>query len=1060
MDPVTCRICGFKKPAKTEDDAYLKSQKEKSGPPRDRFNRLFNKADSVVAYLLGYKTVSGVNEPQLDMYSGVTGYHIRTIPGKRWTNPVLVGAGGGYLAIVDRCDTYDVIRITDEYCGLDEGDFNEYGLPKDSIDLEHIEDMAQVITPTGSHVTGLTILPRGVLIANLDTSAPSFIKADVWAILDGKTQPGYAGVQIIEEPFDTLGPLTGAPARFDLTISDEMHYFVGMIDGGVGNRGIVIANLLNGLPYGYVGLPDEYTPLAVTQGQGIVHVLVQETATKVKGTSVGTKVLRLPIVEGSFMFTLGGGAANYLPDGQDYAVSHTYPIKDSPSEKTDISGDIEGARRINFNFAPDMLGTEITAGMVETRLLTDGKTSQELAPRTQSYKDLAHTTYGDGRHIDVTMISIPEGINVYDLESFANVLVEGSFKLDKDGEIDTGVQFFTAFHSSHYDYLSDGGWMYGCSVGDDPGLTNNGLIPLDIAIDNLINPGSLKDPPDLTPVLVDNLTGKILYRDPKPGVGTTYDGQFASAALATSNKIIRTGCSDLGDNAATILDGISRPGLRSRANDSFDGDLDFDKPCEYYDRHVAPRVRFADVTLAQNSWTRRESDGVTLLADWSNQTDPVSTSKTSIDVPWPHNGTDDSTPKFETSVGGGYWFLDLIKERTTKADELRLDIQELVDTLATIPVTNTGALETLNTQITEKKAELASIDESDSEQNPIMFKTPRTVLKQVHKIEPRVPQTIDPVTGLTNITAIDPVVGSLPLTPWTDVPVRVIGAEVDDTKQSGIVVDPGIRSWIGITIRANYWGVYTDGVAAYVHDETYENGLGLNVGKAPGWDNLALDNAYDNPFRIYPASSYEAGFTASEGAYGLFKVTIKANGRPIKEICTKVSYLEQLDQAPIDIADILAGDMNYTAAIDNGLARGYAYFSSELVETVTIKVQLINYARGVYRYGMKTVDLHTGGTWERGCPQYDPGWFEGNNCEALGCGNVGCASFIFSGNKLYADDPVLDETHQLIWEGEATYTFDGSEREDYAVGRYLECFFNFDLMAPISGYKVDIRSNH
>jgi hypothetical protein len=1146
-DYVLCEICGWEKPAETPKDVSVKHNDDarEVGGLVDQFGRVYNQVDASVVYVLGYKTVAGVKKKQLDMYSGLTGYHIRTIPDRRWRNPALVGAGNSYLAIVDRFQDCDVIRITDQYCGLKEENFDNNGVVKDEINLEEIEDLARVTTPSGSQVVGLTILPRGVLIANIvdEQQAPRFLKVDVTSLVSGVTQPGFNGIEDVGEPFDTLGPLKGSPGRFDMAIGENMFYFVGLIDGGEGQRGIAITHLMTGEVRGFVGLPDEYVPLAVAHGQGNIHVLVQEKdapPTKAGEVPVGTKVLRLPFLYGNYMLTGGSENSDYVLEPQDFAVTHSYATQDGQSEASSIAGAIEAARRINTDYDEELMGPEVTDDMVDTRPVEE-TTAQVIAPRTQVEEDCSQSTYADAREIPVTVVTIPEGINIYDIEGFGNVLVEGSFEKDEE-ELDNTKPFFRAFHGSHYDYLSDGGWMFGCVqevdkedeygnpiIGDDGEpetefksvLSNSGITPMSMAVDNIVNPGKLKIAPDLTPILIDKDSGKILYRSPKVGEYREYAGQYASLKLAETNLLKRSPCSDEADKLATNLDGIDRTGsLRVPVRDTehpvdmpgfapdiypletFYNELDYDESCELYERRIMPSASHAEVQLTQKTWTQREEAQIfdigspPYLPEWRQaRTNPIAVEKSSDhgETFWSGGGLE--PVKFTASGGGGYWFLNLMKERTRLADELRLDIQDIRDEIETLnkeketledekssdptPAddrmaeieTRINAIEsTVESNENQIEAINNSIDEMDLdsyEDNPVQFRTPRNILNKIHKIEARMPQEIDPVTGDSNITEMVPEPADTEV--WGVCPVRFKGKdpvteeEIEETKDCGIVVDPGIRSWVGIDILCNYWGVFVDGADGYTHPETSENGLGICLGTNPRLHHFDVN---DNPFGRFPGYIYEAGYMCSpwgDGAWGAWEVTIKVNGRPIKEVCTRTTFLEQIyEQAPSELMEALYYDMMMNMdSEDNGFHRGHAYFTDELVEEVTINVKLINYATMVFRYGFTTVEIYH--DWSFNCPGYDPGYWAGNDCEGMACGNVTCTSLNFGAkNKLYASDPVIPLTKQLVWEGEATYSFpetDPLSEKGQTAGRFIDCYFAMDLMCPIPGFKVDIRSS-
>lgn len=1053
-DFVLCEICGWNLPEESEKDSHVKHGEDTNEPGEltDRLGRVYNKAEATVVYILGYNKL---NEKQLDMYSGLTGYHVRTVPARRWSNPVMLGAGAGYLGIVDRFANCDVIRITNEFCGLGLNDFDSNGSVKNNVALEQVEDLARVTTPAGSHVAGLTILPRGILIANIvdAENKPKFIKVDVESLITGITQVGFNGIETLSEPFDAFGSLKGKPGRFNMAINEGMFYFVGLIEGGIGKRGITITNFINGEVHGFVGLPDDYTPITVAHGNGNIHVLVTDGTT--------SKVLRLPFVRGNYMFTSGSEGTDYVLEPQNLPVTHTYQTRDDING-ADTADAIEGARLINSGNDDKVIGTEVPSGSVETRLI-ESTTMQDLAPRSQKVEDHEQSTYSDNRVLPVQVVDIPNDINLYDIEGFGNALVECSFET-ADGALDPTKPLFRVFHGSHYDYLSDGGWKYGCVSEGTTLLATNGLTPIAMAVDNLIYSGRLKNSPDLSPILIDYLTGKIMYRYPKVTGYQTYAGSFASMKVTENNKLKRSVCSDRADEIATALDGIQRPGVKKPVRgpivnddvlpvEEFNNTLELDEPCELYTRRIVPGADFGEVQLIHSSWSQRESAlsslNPALLPEWrTGQINPIVVSKSSEDGEtfWP--GGNPTGPKFIASATGGFWFLDLLKQQTRLADEMRQDIQELID-----------QNQDNENQIAAINNNLANMDESSYEDNPIQFKTPRNILKKVFKVEPRMAQEIDPITGTTNIKSIVPSPGTL----WDVCPVTFESTEGTlEAKNCGIVVDPGIRSWIGIDIKCNYWGYFVNGADVYTNEEARENGLGINIGSN---DALHHYDPANNPYNKFPGHTYEAGYRCSnwgDGAWGAWEVTIFVNGEPINKICTQATFLEQIENlAPEEIRDALFYDMTFPNVVpDNGFHKGKVYFTDKVVEEVTINVKLINYAASVFRYGFSTVQIEH--AWRIECPGRDPGYWAGNDCIAIACGNVTCGSTMFGNDhKLKSDDPTIPLTKQLIWEGEATYRFDQDpfEERGLAAGRFMDCYFDFDLMSTIPSYRVDISES-
>lgn len=1159
-DQIVCEICGFakSKPQEPQTQAVRRPEEESDEQLRDDFQRAYHKADAAVVYILGYKTEDGITRKQVDVFGAINGFHLRSMPDRRWNNPVLVGAGSNYVAVVDRFKDVDVIRITDPLFGLDTNNYDDLGMPKEEIDLEHVEDIARVTAPSGSRVTGVTILPRGILVANItkNDGVPRYVKVDVDALLNGRSQPGFNGIDTLADPFNTFGDMVAAPAPYDIALGPRMYLFATIVSNGAEKHGIALVDIMQGTVQAYVGLPGKYKPLSLAHGQGVIHVLVQ-TGSAPQGSSehdppFGNKVLRIPVVYGNYMLSGGKENDSMVLEPQDFDVKQTYQSKDAAGQTIQLPAYLEGARQLNSNYDDEVTGPTINPDDVRPAGIDKGS-SQVIAPRTQETDDdAAMPTYSDGRSVPVRVITLPSNRRVFSLGAISNTLLEAGYEPEIENNAATGKpnnlkSYFYAMHNSHYDYLADGGFIYGCTkqvpktdgngnpVEDEQGnpvmelktsvLLGNDYVPMAMGYDNIVASGDLRSLPDMGVLLVDNVTNRVIYRYPKNLGVQVYSGEYASVKHAESNQMKRSSCSDDADALAAKMDGIKRPVAEGAAREAerdpkpihiaghtddfypvaeYGNDREYDEPFELLDRRIAPGKKQALIQLDNRRWSMRENDPFALfkpalLPEWRNglifsMKNPCTVDKSSDkgETFWPKGSSSTLDPKFTASAAAGFWFLNLRKERTRMKDELQLDIQDLLDEIEALQ-TQREALETQiqsadETTRKELQAQIKQIENDiqsrqnqieakqqrisemgdDYESNPILFKTPRNIMKTIYKMDYHAGQEIDVRDGASSIKRVTPIIDKAKV--WEPCKIEVVTLdeakqdEVKKTCQGGIIVDPGIRSWIGLDILCNYWGVVTDGVANYAHDETLENGLGRCLGASPY---LHGYNPRDNPFGRFPGNEYEAGYTCStrgDGAIGQFEVLVLFNGKPAKEIATQVTYLEQIMHlAPEEIQDKLFYDMMIrNVGIENGFHKGKVYYSDEIITEVTIRVRLINYAHDVFRYGFNTVEIYH--NWWPNCPGYDPGYWAGNDCEGMACGNVQCTSMMFGGNhKLRADDPVYPLTKQLVWEGEAVYTIeDGANpflAKNQQVGYFMDCYFDFDLMAPMNAYRVDISQN-
>lgn len=1022
MNSALCQICNFKEvPKTTQKNAYVKNQMQgREDVITDEFGRSYTMADASVLYCLSSKVdTGGVDRKQLDMYSGLTGYHIRTVPGKRWHNPVLIGAGSGMLAVVDRYAEYDMIRVTDSKCGLKTEDFDDYDVVKDSVDLDNIEDISQISLPKGRKVVGLTILPRGILVANIS----------------GGSRIEYAIGLSTSTPLIAASQGIGHPSNFSERIGPNMQDSLYLTEDGIKVHSVKMEGTLAACP-----LPTGYTSSSIAHGRGIANVLAGKT------------ILRLPYNADNYLFTNGNDSIGTVISPSEKTLKKTYELEDFDDSKSldAIAASINDARSINSSQDPALMAP-VAASDLKVRKFPDNTTRQGIASRKQ--RSVIVKTTGPTLTIDV--IDIDKDDDVIQITGVGNMLAEAVKTTDVSKPI------FRLFYSNTYNMFSDAGWTYGYEPedGSAPVMTTNGTTPICGAMDTLVELGRLKML-DIAVVLVDTKTQEVLYRDPKPGTWRVYAGSYASAKVDKKPETVAAMI-----ETATTLDGLDRTGdvlvpVRETVGvempgydpdywpvAAFNGTLNFDKPCEML---LRGNPDMKPIKLTSNSWSQRDNSVVSLnpalQPEWRKvmtkpEYCPYKVTKSSENglTSWDFVSTGND-PSFQASIGGGFFYLDLPKERTRLVDELNIDIQEAMDK---DPI-DQATIDTLT-------ARIEGIDINDFEQNPVQFKTQRSILNKEYTIEKSPAQVINKDTKEQNITDRVPETAS----DWEVCKVTVKKKDGDKVVKCGIGINPNIRTWIGLDIKCNYWGIVKDGIDMTVHPATRANGLGISAGRA---EILHGDSA-DNPFDRYAGTLYEAGYIAFEGSRGMWAVTVLVNGKPIKSICTQATYQEQISGlAPTEIQDELLYDMNMKIPQENGFHRGRVWYTDELVDTVEIKAKLWNLAYAVSPFGFNTVDIKH--AWSATCPGYNPGYRAGSDCESPYCGNVTCISVFNAGNtKLSADSPVWPLTKQLVWEGSATYELK-EEAVVKGVGRFMDCYFGIDLMNPMNAYDVDISQDN
>jgi hypothetical protein len=199
-------ICGCDPAEETrESEAKKDSPRSKKAARGGTKVEPIQAADATIVFILGHPE-SSPETKQIDVYSGLNGYHIRTLPGSRWSHPVMLGAGAGYLAVVDRFQDYDLIRFTNEYAGADpETAFDSDGFPSRTYAWDSIEDLYSIPTPRGTQATSVTIAPSGIALVGLSSpeNLPTYLTVDIEGSVAGTPQSYYGKAATLPEPFNT-----------------------------------------------------------------------------------------------------------------------------------------------------------------------------------------------------------------------------------------------------------------------------------------------------------------------------------------------------------------------------------------------------------------------------------------------------------------------------------------------------------------------------------------------------------------------------------------------------------------------------------------------------------------------------------------------------------------------------------------------------------------------------------------------------------------------------------------------------------------------------------------
>ena len=1093
----TCTLCGpcaARAEATANRAGKVTGQEDDPAKQEDKPQRPLGIAAAVVVYVLGdVAQGDGTTKRQVDLYSSMNGYHIRTIPATRWVSPVLLGAGEGLLAVVDRFSDHDLIRVTDAYGGAGAASFDDDGFPLDGVHFGQFQDIKTIPTPKGTHVTGLKILPRGQLIAGIDDGQGNcrYIKTDI----KNSGYKAYEGELDTEDAFKALGTPVGTPASYDSSPSRRMHDFVHLVKTPDGAGAIHITNHLTGRVNNLMGLPPG-TPLGIAHSSDFLTVLHRSTA----GT---TQLIRLPLRSNSYLLA-GVEGDTMVPRPQEYQATHTFMPRDMPFPATATEAAVRVYLRqsgyINLANDADIPPATIARiaqlhakGQPWLRMIDSASSTTLNDGRVQTGGSI-EVTRGVGRiNVPASLIALPDSSGLLMIESTYGTITELYNKMTADGDVDTAKPIFRSVHASHYDWLSEGGWTYGCATADSTTQDNaitNGLKGISIATDVSAEPGTLKSLPDFKALLVDAKTGLILYRMPKPQGVHMYGGAYASLSVLDKTTATESGCGVQVDLVASHLDGIDRKNNKEAVVISpetqetdpvyafeYSNPLDVDFPWQV-DRRRVTSTRAPKLVLSEESWTYRSTFG-SIKPQWRGLSSPASIVQSStFHYPGPQ-----TSPVLQTSAYSGFFNLRLPKEQTTRCAVLAADLGDAQSLLADAnnqllsvrdqPDKYKASIAALTAQIVQLGAQIGSLQvevaQCDiTDPGNVIFQVPRPLQQRVFGPMALTPeQSVDPLKG-ASIAAVT-IPG--PMTPWTPANVAEAGTDVPTVR--AVVVNPNIRSWIATEIKlVRNVDSRGDGCSGWLTPEARRGLFGARIGVASDSDLLHFNDgdAQSVCGGVHAGSVYDTGDFASGGVSGDWEITVLANGKEIGSFCEKVTFDQQIiDQAPSDLVESLAqtfaANVQDVDAPEGFYHKGKVYFTEEVVTTVQIKVKLVNYAFDVYRYGWRTV--------ERGSPPgalsidfngytrigRDPGYYVDNNCEAFCVGNVFCNDFVFQGRKLCNQDLPAPVVRNVLWEGSATYTITNNpyENQGIGVGNAINAYFDFNLMQSMADYQIDIR---
>lgn len=698
MSSCKCLLCGpCKAKAKSAAHHGQPVKKPITLLPAPEPTALVGRTDAVIVWVLGQiETTPGNFKKELQAFSTMNGYHIRTIPGNRWNNPVLVGAGGnGFVVIVDRYTNCDVLRVTDEYAGANIDDFDDTGLPIPEANFTSLTDLQQITTPINTRCTGLKVLPSGLLLAALSYIIPqatplptTYLKVDLKTLIDGK-QTGISLNGTIALSTD-MGLPIGSPCMYDLTATKGGHTFTAAASGVFGNVAF-IADYTTGKVLSWVGLPDNPPIIGIAQTQGTISVLMG-------AGGIGKYIVRFRIADRSNLMS-GTHSDKVVSSPALYPVWHTFQAQDghlkdqNPTDQSikdylNVASAIVGSDSILTTEVINAISKGEDTGvpwytsfdtMFESTAINDGRFTQSAVMLTGYY--------GSRKiKIPAQVILIDPDLDLIGLESEYATLTE-LYARKANGSIDSQQIIFRNLHGTHYDWLSEGGWQYGCTQQSGTKVVaTNSLIPLSHSSSRSPMPGTVATLPDLKVALVDSLNGLAIYHNSKPIGYNIWGGAYAVPQLITNSGIAETVCGTEANTVATELDGMNRhdmsPVILTPADETHFATYvaawhdfpDYDLPWGFFTRRVSgPTTAYFNV--GSETWSIRDGDG-DLIPDYQGLISPVKVTKNGTKgqflypplTPWTPgviNVSPSTIPVFNADADAGFFSLKMPVIKTT-----------------------------------------------------------------------------------------------------------------------------------------------------------------------------------------------------------------------------------------------------------------------------------------------------------------------------------------------------------------------------------------------------------
>lgn len=1032
-------------------------------------------AEPVRITILGYPDPSKPNAVGLEQFEAATGYHIRTVPPSRFNNPTKVATGGGFLAVVESYGDSDLIRITDYHVGapLDVGvAWDANGLPVPGFAWSRISDIDQVnvatvlqsksdysidssapaLTASTPRVSGIAITAYGLLIATLE-GTPTVL---IWDIKGAQTTPDgspvaqykrWCGAFVLPNVFASA-TLRGNPILHDLRKTDTFYNFAVAADwADTGATGVLVINTMQSQVVGAFPGPNGVSIGGVLTGNVLNHFISTQGLKNGAGQPIADTIIR-SVYAGNDFFASGVQSDIATPTPTNQSVTKSFTVLDPYTDNETMSAVNKGAYLQNYQLSTGEASA--TLPISPGRSMPAGSTTGNLGPGPASVVSHTISNYGKAFQMDMPQIAInnPSDLNISSVNGLNNI-VAYAYARKTDPLVNP---LYTLLHGSHADWLSDGGFLYGCEASDGSGNVQgvtSGIQPIYIAVDRSAEPGSLVPLPDIKIGLFDIGTNLMVYTGAKSLGFRFYGGSSAGLALSSDysdGEILATQCTLNEDMLIEQYDGIlytyarnnpaqTGSGTFDMRQQSFAQSLNFPSaifnsndgrtPWVLFVPRVTQKDKFSVVPVDDRQMATVDQDGHPLPWWGSLQTkNPVTKINASSQFYYPGTAST-PVPTFFTDGGGGFFGLNWPK--------------------------------------------VALADGSG-------YATPEQILQ--YKIGPvqETPAGVDP----GNTTPVqDDIEVILPLAPvfpgvaeGQEPQPLAVGTNIGTGANAGlervVAFDTDVRSIVGITVNLDCGDF---GASSWRTPQYATNFLGNPVPGQTGTINDPLDY---NDLGISNSCIYDAGdnsgLLGSGDAVGIFEIEVFFNGQPAYSIAQAITDQNIIDDiCPAEAGDVLTqifntDNKNNTNPDIASYLQGRVWLSEEVISTVTLKVRLINYASDVFRVGFQNLNFDQATTLDPDGYHFgpDPGFLDGINCAADLFGNTECLSFLLFGQvKLLPTDTLRTLVGNVLWEGTATYQMqDPYVAQGLSVGHLFIVNFTFDLNTSPSSYKVNLRQGY